>query len=66
MKKLDDDAFAKDLEAWANNGYSYGHPPIRVMQTPYSLQLIAMKDLPIYIDPSKLREDIRRNHPEIK
>ena len=65
MKKLDDDVFAKDLEAWANNGYSYGHPPIRVMQTPYSLQLIGMKDLPIYIDPSKLSEVMNQNHPEI-
>ena len=65
MKKLDDDAFAKDLEAWANNGYSYGHPPIRVMQTPYSLQLIGMKDLPIYIDPSKLSEVMDQKHPEI-
>ena len=65
MKKLDDDAFAKDLEAWANNGYSYGHPPIRVMQTPFSLQLIGMKDLPIYIDPSKLSKIMLVDHPEI-
>ena len=65
MRKLDDDAFAEELEAWVSNGYSYGHPPIRVMQTPFSLQLIGMKDLPIYIDPSKLSKIMLVDHPEI-
>ena len=66
MKKLQEGtSFSQEIDAWVDDGYSYSHPPIHVMQTPLSLQLVGVKPLPVYVDPSKLRKTMLTNHPEI-
>ena len=66
MKELQEDtSFSQEIDAWVDGGYSYNHPPIHVMQTPLSLQLVGVKPLPVYVDPSKLRKTILTDHPEI-
>jgi hypothetical protein len=66
MNELQEDtSFSQEIDAWVDGGYSYNHPPIHVMQTPLSLQLVGVKPLPVYVDPSKLRKTMLTNHPEI-
>lgn len=66
MNELQEDtSFSQEIDAWVDGGYSYNHPPIHVMQTPLSLQLVGVKPLPVYVDPSKLRKTILTDHPEI-
>lgn len=66
MKELQEDtSFSQEIDAWVDGGYSYNHPPIHVMQTPLSLQLVGVKPLSVYVDPSKLRKTMLTNHPEI-
>ena len=66
MNELQEDtSFSQEIDAWVDGGYSYNHPPIHVMQTPLSLQLVGVKPLSVYVDPSKLRKTMLTNHPEI-
>lgn len=54
--------FSDGLEKWKKNKKSTA--PIKVMQTPLVMQMVGAKNLPIYIDPSKL-VIIRKTHPEM-
>lgn len=54
--------FSDGLEKWKKN--KKGTTPIKVMQTPLVMQMVGAKNLPIYIDPSKL-VIIRKTHPEM-
>ena len=65
MRQVQEDAvFAQKIDDWIRDGYSYQRP-IRVMQTPFALQLVGAKNLPIYIDPSKLKRVMLGDHSEI-
>lgn len=54
--------FSDGLEKWKKNKKSTA--PIKVMQTPLVMQMVGAKNLPIYVDPSKL-VIIRKTHPEM-
>ena len=55
--------FGEAIDAWAHNKSGISHP-LYVMRTPLALQIIGMKDLPVFLSPRKLAQ-IQHDHPNM-
>lgn len=59
----DEKTFSEAIDAWAKNKSGISHP-LYVMRTPLALQILGVKDLPVFLSSRKLAQ-IQHDHPNM-